>query len=208
MGVSVPPDQIGDVVRQFLTGLQVPNVSPDVTSVARGMPPRVPERSVGPAAPAYAQPVGGVMGALLSAGPIGERALRNLRDRPGATIAEATGVPAIGRGIVNQDFGELMRGVAQAAPLVGGAASLVGRAALPAAEAATATGLSEEQINQWRRIEDYPNAQNAAARNSREMRQAISSTRETPSAAPFTRLPFIPATSSTVSMPLASPRRK
>lgn len=176
MGVSVPPDRIGDVVRQFFTGMQVPDVAPDATAVARGIPPRAPAGSVGPSLPHYAQPVGGIMGALLSAGPVGEAMLRH----PVQSAVEATGVPSIARGIRDQDFGQLVRGAVSAAPMLGALRGAGAAAEMaPAAAEAASGGMSEAQLQNWRRIESFLNGRNeanVAARDSRALRSTMAAT--------------------------------
>lgn len=173
MGASVPPDRIGDVIRQFLSGMQVPDVAPDVTTVARGIPSRAPVASVGPAAPHYAQPVGGVVGALLSAGPVGEALLRH----PVRSAVEVTGVPAILRGVRDQDFGSLVQGALTAAPIFG-ALHGVGAAAetAPVVAEAAGGGMTETQLQNWRRIESFlkgHNDMNRAVRESRAVRSVM-----------------------------------
>lgn len=189
MTVPVPPDRIGDVVRRFLTGMQVPDVAPDVTSVGSGAPPRAPSTSVGPASPQYAQPVGGVMGALLSAGPVGERMVRDVAQHPFASAAEVTGVPSMYRGMRDGDLSQLALGAMAAAPYLGAMGkgmSVVERAA-PAIAASEPAGLTADQLHEWRQIDGYlrgRNTANVAARDARGM----AATMRTPSnVAPYLR---------------------
>lgn len=90
------------------------------------------------------RPMGGAMGALMSAGPIVEQGLRSLRDHPIATAAEATGVPSIMRGARDQDFGQLVRGALQAAPFMAGRG--VGAVAAAAPEAAATSSADAEML--------------------------------------------------------------
>lgn len=205
MTVPVPPDRIGDVLRRFYAGMSVPDVAPDATTVARGLPPRAPVATVGPAAPHYAQPVGGLLGTLLSAGPVGERMIRDARDHPLASAAELTGVPSLARGARDQDFSEVVRGAMQAAPLMGNVVRGLGtlaaaRAAVPAAAEAASGGLTEGQLQNWRGIESFLGGQNAANRAARESRATAAAMHTLPPAA----TPAYAQRAVDMSIPLAS----
>lgn len=178
----VPPDKIGEVLSRYFASLQVPDVRPDATATKAPMRllAHSPVPTVGPASQHYAQPVGGVMGAVLSAGPAGERVLRELRDHPVASIAEATGVPSMYRGVRDSDLGSVVRGAAQAAPFIGLAgkglgalagASRVASEAAPVAAAAGEANMSAEQLQEWRKIESFLRGRNSVTQNQRAGRQ-------------------------------------
>lgn len=178
MGISLPPDRIGDVVRQYFTGLQVPDTAPDATATARGGVPRAPGASIGPAAPRYAQPVGGVMGALLNAGQTVDRGMRH----PLQAAGELSGVTPLMQGVQNGDLGSLVRGALALAPMMGAfrGAGALADAAPVAAEAAAGGGMSEAELQHWRAIEGFLNGQNADNRGARAAREMTAMTRAMP----------------------------
>lgn len=135
MAVSIPPDGIHDVISRFLTGMQVPGVSPDATAVARGVPPR-PTSRIGAQAPSPLAPaVGGARGMTVDA----LRGALNAAQHPLATAGAVTGVPSIVNGVRQGDATQALHGSLSLASTLLALGSGGASEALPAAaEAASA----------------------------------------------------------------------
>lgn len=176
-----PDDPIGESLRRYLAGLQVPQVSPDATRTLSRNPASVaqPQRSVGPQSQPTPRYVDGALGALYGVGEQGHEMFRH----PVKSAAEMTGVPSMARGLRDGDVGQLALGAVAALPLAGMAGRGLGvlgragaRAVAQEAAASVAPGmLNAEQLGEWRKIGAYlegSNARDKAGRVSSEVLNA------------------------------------